>query len=227
MGLGFVADFFGKPVLLGYINGVVLIVIASQLAKLLGINVEARDFVPIIKEITPRLGEANGATVVLSAGLLAAALAVKRFLPAVPPSLVVLVLGLIVAAVVDLESRGIAVVGETAAGLPPLSLPDNVGLREFLFDLLLPAGAFALVAFCRSDRDRTHARAQARLRDRREQRAWGTRRRESDRRPDSVVPGVLLELSLRRQRLEWCEVAGRGCSSPPRSSGSFSSLRCL
>ena len=145
VGLGFVADFFGKPVLLGYINGVVLIVIASQLGKLVGINVEARDFFPIIREVISSLGDANGATVVLSTGLLAAALAVKRFLPAVPPSLVVLVLGLIVAAVVDLESRGIAVVGETAAGLPPLSVP-NVGLREFL-DLLLPAGAFALVAF--------------------------------------------------------------------------------
>ena len=39
--LGFVADFFGKPVLLGYINGVALIVIASQFGKLLGISVEA------------------------------------------------------------------------------------------------------------------------------------------------------------------------------------------
>ena len=42
--LGFVADFFGKPVLLGYINGVALIVIASQLGKLLGISVGADDF---------------------------------------------------------------------------------------------------------------------------------------------------------------------------------------
>ena len=40
--LGFVADFFGKPVLLGYINGVALIVISSQLGKLLGISVERR-----------------------------------------------------------------------------------------------------------------------------------------------------------------------------------------
>ena len=45
--LGFVADFFGKPVLLGYINGVALIVIASQLGKLFGISVGARDFFAI------------------------------------------------------------------------------------------------------------------------------------------------------------------------------------
>ena len=77
--LGFVADFFGKPVLLGYINGVALIVIASQLGKLLGIDVGARDFFAIIGEIVPKLGDANGPTVILSAGLLAVALAVETF----------------------------------------------------------------------------------------------------------------------------------------------------
>ena len=44
--LGFVADFFGKPVLLGYINGVALIVIASQLGKLLGIGVDLPRLLP-------------------------------------------------------------------------------------------------------------------------------------------------------------------------------------
>ncbi len=143
--LGFVADFFGKPVLLGYINGVALIVIASQLGKLLGIDVGARDFFAIVREIVPKLGEANGPTVLLSAVLLVAALAVKRFLPAVPPSLVVLALGLIIAAVADLDARGIAVVGEVNGGLPPFGFPD-VRAQDFL-DLLLPAAAFALVAF--------------------------------------------------------------------------------
>ena len=143
--LGFVADFFGKPVLLGYINGVALIVIASQLGKLLGIDVSARDFFAIIGEIVPKLGDANGPTVLLSAGLLIAALAAKRFLPVVPPSLVVLGLALVIAAVADLEAHGIAVVGEVNGGLPPFGLPD-VGAEDFL-DLLLPAGAFALVAF--------------------------------------------------------------------------------
>ena len=51
--LGFIADFFGKPVLLGYINGVALIVIASQLGKLLGIGVDSRDFFPIVARGRP------------------------------------------------------------------------------------------------------------------------------------------------------------------------------
>ena len=143
--LGFVADFFGKPVLLGYINGVALIVIASQLGKLLGTSVGADDFFPIIWEVLSELGDANGPTVLLSAGLLVAAIAVRRFLPALPPSLVVLASALVIAALVDLEDHGIAVVGEVEGGLPSFGLP-SVGANDFL-DLVLPAAAFSLVAF--------------------------------------------------------------------------------
>lgn len=143
--LGFVADFFGKPVLIGYINGVALTVIASQLAKLLGISVAARDFFPIIRETLSELGDANGATVLLSAFLLALAFSIKRLLPVVPASLVVLAVSLLLAAVVDLPSRGVAVVGDVEQGLPSLGLPD-VGIGRFV-ELLLPAAAFGLVAF--------------------------------------------------------------------------------
>ena len=143
--LGFVADFFGKPVLLGYINGVALIVISSQLGKLLGISVDADDFFPIVWEVLSELGDANGSTVLLSAGLLSAAIVTRRVLPVLPPSLAVLALALVVAALVDLEDHGIAVVGEVEGGLPSVGLP-GVGASDFI-DLLLPAGAFALVAF--------------------------------------------------------------------------------
>ena len=143
--LGFVADFFGKPVLLGYINGVALIVIASQLGKLLGIRVGVSGFFAVVWDVLSGLGAANGPTVLLSAGLLATALVVRRFLAAVPPSLVVLALALVTAAVVDLDAHGIAVVGEVGGGLPSFGLP-GVGARDFI-DLLLPAGAFSLVAF--------------------------------------------------------------------------------
>ncbi len=143
--LGFVADFFGKPVLLGYINGVALIVISSQLGKLLGVSVSADKFFPILGEVISELDDVNRATVVLSAGLVALAISVKRFLPMVPPSLVVLGAGLLVAAVADLEARGVAVVGQVKDGLPPFGVPD-VGVSDFV-DLLLPAAAFSLVAF--------------------------------------------------------------------------------
>ena len=143
--LGFVADFFGKPVLLGYINGVALIVIASQLGKLLGISVDVDEFFPIVKEVLSELDDVNGATLAISAGLIALAVGVKRFLPMVPPSLVVLGAALLTAAVFDLEAHDVAVVGDVQGGLPGFAVPD-VSVGDYV-DLLLPAAAFSLVAF--------------------------------------------------------------------------------
>ncbi|MCZ7588784.1 MAG: sulfate permease [Gaiella sp.] len=143
--MGFVADFFGKPVLLGYINGVALIVISSQLGKLLGISVEVSDFFAVVWEVLSELGDANRPTVLLSAALLTGAIAVRRFVPSVPPSLVVLALALVIAALVDLEDHGIAVVGKVSGGLPSFGLP-GVGASDFL-ELVLPAAAFSLIAF--------------------------------------------------------------------------------
>ena len=143
--LGFIGDFFGKPVLLGYINGVAVIVIFSQLEKLLGIAVDANDFVPMVEETAGDLGDLNGSTVLLSLGLLAIALAVRRFVPGFPASIAVLVAALGVATVFDLGDWDIATVGDVEGGLPPIGIPD-VTLSQ-LTELLLPAGAFALIAF--------------------------------------------------------------------------------
>ncbi len=143
--LGFVADFFGKPVLLGYINGVALTVMASQLGKVLGVSVSSHDFFGILAEVLSELSDANRATVLLSAVLFAVALAVKRFVPVIPPSLAVLALALVIAAIFDLEQHDVAVVGQVSGGLPPVGVP-NVGLRD-VRDLLLPAAAFSLIAF--------------------------------------------------------------------------------
>ena len=143
--LGFIGDFFGKPVLLGYINGVAVSVIAGQVEKLLGISVDATDFVPVVKETVAELGDLNGPTLLLSVALLAIAVAVRRLVPRFPGSIAVLAAALVLARFLDLEQWDIAVVGDVDAGLPPLGLPD-VTFSQFT-DLLLPACAFGLIAF--------------------------------------------------------------------------------
>jgi SulP family sulfate permease len=143
--LGFVADFFGKPVLLGYINGVALIVIASQLGQLLGISVGVNDFFAVVWEVLSELGDANGPTVLLSAVLLTVAIGARRSVPRRAS----VAHGALARArdrgCRDLEAYDIAVVGDVGGGLPSFGLP-RVGANDFL-DLVLPAAAFSLVAF--------------------------------------------------------------------------------
>ena len=102
--LGFVGDFFGKPVLLGYINGVAVIVISGQVEKLLGLDVAATDFLPRVKEIVvERIRQLadRGAERRAAGGRLCR----QAVPPMIPPALVVLGLGLAIAAVVNLGSH--------------------------------------------------------------------------------------------------------------------------
>ena len=143
--LGFMADFFSKPVLLGYINGTALTIIASQLGKLLGVSISEQDFFPMLREVLSELEDVDPLTAVLSLSLFGLALLLRRFVPRVPATLVVVVVAIVTSVAFDLEDKGVAVVGDVEAGLPPIGLP-GVGLDE-LADLLLPACAFALIAF--------------------------------------------------------------------------------
>ena len=143
--LGFMADFFSKPVLLGYINGIALTIIASQVGKLLGIGVSESDFFPIVWEVLRELDDTHRRTAVLSAILLALAFALRRFAPRIPATLVVVVVAIAASELFDLERDGVAVVGDVEGGLPTLGLP-NVRVGDVV-DLLLPASAFALIAF--------------------------------------------------------------------------------
>ena len=222
--LGFVADFFGKPVLLGYINGVALIVISSQLGKLLGISVDADDFFPIIWDVLSNLGDANGPTVLLSVGLLAAAIVARRVLPVLPPSLVVLALGLVVAALVDLEITGSRSSARSRAACPPLRCPESEqatsSISCFPRRHLPSSPSRTSIATVRTFAQKHGYEVDAnRELDR-------DRRRQSDRRADRGVPRLLLQLPVRRQRLRAARGRRAPSSSPRPSSGSSSSSRC-
>jgi SulP family sulfate permease len=143
--LGFMADLLGKPVLLGYINGTALLIIASQLGKLFGVPIEADDFFPTLWEVVSEIGDADTGTVVLSAALLALVLGLRAISPRIPGSLVCVAVATAASELFDFSEHGIAVVGPIAGGLPQIAAPD----ASFgdLTTLALPAAGLALVAF--------------------------------------------------------------------------------
>lgn len=116
--LGFVADLLSRPVLIGYLAGVALIMMVDQLSKLTGVDVEGEGFGPQLRYFVRHLSEADTATVVFSAAALLFLFAVNRFLPRLPGPLLAVVLGTAVVAVFGLQEHGIAVIGEIPAGLP-------------------------------------------------------------------------------------------------------------
>jgi SulP family sulfate permease len=121
--LGWVADYFSRPVLLGYIHGVVVVLVIGQLGKMLGLSISATEPLAQLGEVVRELGSVSGITVLLSALSLAVLLVLRRFMPKLPAALGVVLVAIGVSWALDLQAHGVAVVGPVPAGLPSFVFP--------------------------------------------------------------------------------------------------------
>ena len=135
--VGAVADYFSKPVLVGYMTGAALILVASQLNKLFGITLTHNDFFPRLAELAQKLPATHPTTLWFGLALLALVIVLRRLSPRIPVALVGCVVAMIASWALGLESRGVAVIGRFPSGLPAFALPQ-VDWHEI--HLLLPAG---------------------------------------------------------------------------------------
>jgi len=120
--LGVIADLLSRPVLVGYLNGASLILIATQFGKLFGIKTNGEAFFPLVVGVIGQLSVVHWPTFWLGASFIALLFGFGRWLPRVPGALVVSGLGVLAAYFLDLESFGIALVGHVPSGLPQIAV---------------------------------------------------------------------------------------------------------
>jgi sulfate permease, SulP family len=143
--LGFLANFISEPVLKGFIVGLALTIIIGQVPALLGIEKGSGDFFAKLWDVVTNLGTANGPTVVVGVLSLALVLGLRRVAPAVPASLVAVILGVAAVKALSLDDHGVEIVGTIKSGLPSIGIPD-VSTADFS-DLVGPALGVMLVGF--------------------------------------------------------------------------------
>lgn len=143
--LGFLAGLLSKPVLVGYMAGIAVIMVVGQFGKLTGIDVRADSFVGQVKDVVTNLGEVHGPTLALATAVLVFLLIGSRRFPRAPVPLIGMLMAAATVALFDLETYGIAVVGDIQAGLPTPSVPNVSG--SDVASLLLPAIGVAIVAY--------------------------------------------------------------------------------
>ncbi len=147
--LGFIVDFLSHAVLVGFTAGAAVIIGFSQLKHLLGISVERTDrFYETIGEYAGELGSTHGLTLAVGASAVALLVLMKRHLPTIPAALVVVATTTVASVVLDLESRGVAVVGDIPGDLPSFSFPELGG--GLVGDLLPTALVITVVGFLES-----------------------------------------------------------------------------
>jgi high affinity sulfate transporter 1 len=122
---GFLAELLSSPVRYGYLNGIALTIIVSQIPKLLGFSTDATDFLGELRAVVDGIADGMVNTTAMAIGLGATALILGlRFaVPRVPGVLVAVVASLVVVPLFGLADEGINLVGELPRGLPSPSLP--------------------------------------------------------------------------------------------------------
>jgi high affinity sulfate transporter 1 len=145
--LGFVTELLSKPIRYGYMNGIALTVLLSQLPKLLGFSAKADGPLRQAMAITEGVlaGKVNTIAFAIGGSTLVLILLVRRFVR-IPGMLFAVVAATVVVAVFDLDRRaGVSVLGPLPQGLPAFQLP---AIRLADVQAVLVGGlTVALVAF--------------------------------------------------------------------------------
>lgn len=143
--LSALADLLSRAVLVGYLAGVGLAMIVSQLGRLTGLSGSGTSTWDRVTHTARHLGEAHPATVALALVTLVAMLAGSARFPRAPIALIGMVGATVASTLLDLSARGVAVVGDIPAGLPLPALPELD--TELAVAALLPALGIAFVGY--------------------------------------------------------------------------------
>jgi high affinity sulfate transporter 1 len=145
--LGFVTELLSKPIRYGYMNGIALTVLISQLPKLFGFSIESdgplRNLWAIAEAILG--GRANWTAFAIGAGTLVVILLLKNS-KRVPGILVAVIAATVIVGVLDLGARAdVSVLGPLPQGLPAFAIPW-ISYADIV-PILIGGVAVALVSF--------------------------------------------------------------------------------
>ena len=147
--LGAIKRLLSTPILSAYLTGSAIIIMASQVPKILGIPVEGDEWWRKLGHTATNLDETNLWALWIGLGTIALVLILQRIAKFLPAFLIALAIATVIVAVGDLAAdQGVAIVGVIPRGIPMPAIPW-VSLRDTI-DLLGPAVSVALLVFASS-----------------------------------------------------------------------------
>ncbi len=126
---GSLVRFISKSVLVGFLAGLAIDILTSQVEKILGIKVDTGGWLTDVWEMLKKVPDASLASVVVGVSTIVLLRILARFAPKLPGSLIALVV--VGGAVYLLEPAGVSVLGDIPSGLPSLSFP-TLGLQTWV-----------------------------------------------------------------------------------------------
>jgi SulP family sulfate permease len=151
--MGWIAQFLSRAVVTGFLFGAAIDVVIGELPKLTGTEVTGSNPIQELWSWLGTLGEAQPTTVVVGVLALAVVFGLKAIAPSVPGALVLVVGGLLAAAIFDLGAKGVALVGDVPRGLPSLAIPDGQLMWDHVGTVALASVALVLIGFSQTAGD--------------------------------------------------------------------------
>jgi high affinity sulfate transporter 1 len=143
--LGFLADFLGKPVLVGFMNGIAISIVLGQIGKVFGFSIESGRILPRLLEFVSKLSDTHLPTLGVGVTTFVVMRGVRHFYPRLPAPLIAVAVAVALVEGFSLDRAGVAVLGAVPAGLPDLGwTPVPPAL---VVPLLTGAAGLALVSF--------------------------------------------------------------------------------
>lgn len=143
--LGFLSNFLSHPILVGFVSGLAAEILLSQVAKMLGVKLPSEgEFFQHLIELITLIPQTHLWSVAVSVPALAILIFGRKYWPAVPWALVVIIVATLASGWFDLPAHGVSVLGAVQAGPPVFAVP-NLPLGTWL-GLVPSALALAMVA---------------------------------------------------------------------------------
>ena len=121
--LGWIADLLSIPVTIGFLAGISVHILISQLPVILGLSAPEGPMLQRVATLAEHLGQTNGFTLVIALGVLAI-IALSELIDArIPGALIGLALASAAVVLLRLESRGVSVLGAVSVKMPELAIP--------------------------------------------------------------------------------------------------------
>ena len=151
--MGWIAQFLSRAVVTGFLFGAAIDVVIGELPKLTGTEVTGSNPLQELWSWLGTLGDAKLATVLVGGAALVVVFGLRVVEPRVPGALVLVVGGLVASWLLDLDARGVALVGEVPRGLPTLQLPEGQLLADHPSTVAVAAVALVLIGFSQTAGD--------------------------------------------------------------------------
>ena len=141
--LGIVANFISESVLVGFRAGIGLVIVVDQIPKILGIHFTRGTFVQNVLSIVHTLPKTSLATLAVGLTVIVLLLSMQLFLPKLPAPLLAVAVAIMGAYFLNLQHRGVELLGHIPPGVPSLVKPD----LSFITVLWPGALGIALMSF--------------------------------------------------------------------------------